>query len=106
MTDIQYANRHGYSDVHPYEVVRKVSDKCLEVRSMKSTLDPEWKPEIVPGGFGGHCVNNYDQKWHTISDTSGRVVRIRKHKNGNWKDASGNVFKLNHEPIKFSDYNF
>ena len=33
-TTDRFANRCGYSDVHPYEIVRIVSDKCIEVRAM------------------------------------------------------------------------
>jgi hypothetical protein len=32
MTTLNYANHCGYSDVTPYEVVRVVSDKTIEVR--------------------------------------------------------------------------
>jgi hypothetical protein len=103
---VQYANRYGHSDVTPYEVVRKVSDKCLEVRWMRSTQDPDWKPNIISGGFSGICTNNNQQKWNITSDTSAAVVRIRKHKNGYWKDASGSVFRLSDKPIMFYDYNF
>ena len=32
---LKYANQYGYSDVNPYEVVREVSGKTLEVRAME-----------------------------------------------------------------------
>lgn len=33
-----HANLHLYSDVYPYEIVRKISDKTLEIRKMNYTL--------------------------------------------------------------------
>lgn len=33
-----HANLHLYSDVYPYEIVRKISNKTLEVRKMNYTL--------------------------------------------------------------------
>lgn len=105
-TDRGYANHAAYSDVNPFEVVRKVSDKTLEIRSMKSVLDPDWKPEITPGGFAGHCSNSRSQKWIITSDSEGKVVRIRLRKNGHWKNAGGSRFVLCDHPVKYHDYNF
>lgn len=66
----KFANKIGYSDIEPCEVVRVVSDKCLEIRRMKAERDPAWKPEILPGGFAGVCVNQSSQKWVIQSDPS------------------------------------
>ena len=30
--EMQYANHIGYSDVNPYEIVRRVSDRTIEIR--------------------------------------------------------------------------
>lgn len=102
---MNYANHIGYSDVNPYEVVRRVSDKTLEVRAMNAERDPIWNPDFVPGGFFGTVVNQSEQKWVITSDENGRVVRIRLGKQG-WKDAHGNRYQLSDEPVKFYDYNF
>jgi len=102
---MNYANHIGYSDVNPYEVVRRVSDKTLDVRAMNAERDPSWNPDFVPGGFFGTVVNQSEQKWVITSDDNGRVVRIRLGKQG-WKDAHGNRYQLSDEPVKFYDYNF
>ena len=102
---MNYANHIGYSDVNPYEVVRRVSDKTLEVRAMNAERDPSWNPDFVPGGFFGTVVNQSEQKWVITSDENGRVVRIRLGKQG-WKDAHGNRYQHSDEPVKFYDYNF
>jgi len=102
---MNYANYYGYSDVKPFEVVRRVSDKTLEVRAMKAERDPTWKPDFVPGGFCGTVVNQGSQRWIITSDPSGVVRRIRLGKRG-WKDAHGGRYDLSDKPVKFYDYNF
>lgn len=102
---MNYANHIGYSDINPYEVVRAISDKTLEIRRMNAERDPSYKPEFVPGGFSGHCVNQLDQEWIITSDPDAAVIRIRLGKRG-WKDASGARYQLSDKPVKFYDYNF
>lgn len=100
----QYANHYGYSDVTPYEVVRVVSDKTLEIRRMAVTRDESVALEFVPGGFTAHCANQNAQRWTISSDPTARVERIRLTKKG-WHGAMGS-FKVEAEPVKFHDYNF
>ena len=100
---MKFANMIGYSDVEPYEVVRVISDKTIEIRGMDYQQD--FKPEFEVGGFSAVCVNNYAQKWTYESNTSNPVIRIRLGKKG-WKDSWGRRFKLSDKPIKFYDYNF
>jgi len=102
---MNYANHIGYTDVTPYEVIRAVSDKTLEVREMKAVRDESIKLEWVAGGFAGHCVNQIDQEWTITPDASRPIIRIRLGKRG-WQDKNGARFKLNDKPLKFYDYNF
>ena len=102
---MKYANHLGYSDIDPYEVIRVVSDKTLEVREMHCERDESVKLEFHVGGFSAHCSNQRDQNWFITPDEQGRVFRIRLGKNG-WKDAHGRRFALGDEPVKFYDYNF
>lgn len=103
---MNYANQYGYSDVEPYEVVRVISDKTIEVREMSAERDESVKLEFHVGGFSAHCSNQRAQKWHIRSNPEGRVVRIRLQKNGTWKDAHGRKYGLSDTPRKFYDYNF
>lgn len=102
---MKYANYHGYTDVRPYEIVRVVSDKTIEIRHMKVDRDPNWKPEMQLGGFSAHCTNQYDQTWIINSDPTAAVIRIRKRKNGNWYSKYGRHV-IADKPINFYDYNF
>lgn len=103
---MQYANEYGWSDVTPYEVVRVVSDKTIEVRRMNAVRsNPENNLGFAPGGFVGHHANQDAQEWTITSDPEASVKRIRLGKNG-WKDKYGNRYKLSDKPVRFYDYNF
>jgi len=100
-----YANNICYSDAYPYEIVRIISAKTIEVREMDTERDPNWKPEIIPGGFSGHCTNQDEQRWTYKSNPERPVKRIRLNKRG-WQDKYGSRFYLSNEPRRFHDYNF
>lgn len=102
---MNYANQYGYTDVNPFEVVRVISDKTIEIRAMKAERDPSFKPEFVPGGFSAVCLNDRQQKWIITSDDTAKAIRIRLGKKG-WKDKYGNKFGLADKPTKYYDYNF
>jgi hypothetical protein len=102
---MKYANLHGYSDVRPYEVVRVISDKTIEVRPMTARPDPNFKPNFIPGGFVAHCTNQRDQTWIIESDSDAPVLRVRKRKDGTWHSAFGRHV-ISDKPIHFYDYNF
>ncbi|MDQ7101915.1 hypothetical protein [Serratia sp. MF2] len=102
---MKYANLHGYSEIHPFEIVKKISEKTIELRRMKAERDPSWKPEIIPGGFAGHCVNQHEQRWFYSSDESAPIIRARLRKDGFFYSSYGkHVFSDN--PRMFYDYNF
>lgn len=102
---MQYANMYSYTDVTPYEVVKVISDKTIEVREMDAVEDRSVKLEFHVGGFSAHCSNQRDQKWHITSNPENRIIRIRLGKQG-WKDKHGQKFGLSDRPIRFYDYNF
>lgn len=104
-----YANEYGFTDVHPFEIVKVVSDRTIEVRKMKATLDPEWQPEFAPGGFAGHCTNQNQQRWLYEPDPEGEIVRLWKSEAGKYLGkwvCKGRLFQIAPEPKRFYDYNF
>ena len=103
--DLQFANHHAYTDVNPYEIVRRISDKTIEVRLMDAVRDPSWKRDFIPGGFFGHTANNHSQRWTMTSNPTNEVIRIRLTKRGGWQHKSMR-FVLAAKPIHFYDYNF
>lgn len=101
----QYANFIGYSDITPYEVVKVISEKTLEIREMDAELAEGQKPEFIPGGFSAHCTNQRELKYNITSNPANSVLRVRKHKNGYYY-YQGRRFALSDVPVKFYDYNF
>jgi hypothetical protein len=104
--EFPFANHYGYTDATPYEVVRVISDKTIEIREMDAERDESVKLEFHVGGFSAHCSNQRDQKWFITSNESNPVIRIRLSANKGWKDKYGRRFGLSDKPIKFYDYNF
>lgn len=107
---MNYANYHGYTDVEPHEIVRRISDKTIEVRAMATKLlngVKSGEPDALTfsaGGFFGHTSGT--QRYEFSSDPEARVFRIRLGKNGKWKDSGGGRYTLAAEPFKFHDFNF
>ncbi len=102
----QYANRLGWTDVEPYEIVKTVTGRTVEIRQMNAERDKTFKLEWIPGGFAGHAVNQNQQRWIITSNPDAQVVRIRLHKDGHWYDRYRNRYALSDTPRKFYDYNF
>ena len=99
----KYANCYLYSDIDPYQIVRVISDKSIEVKPMRCTRN--FKPSYIPGGFAGICINQDDQEWIIEESTSEHVIRLRKRKDGHFYKGSMR-FKLSNVPIKYYDFNF
>lgn len=102
---MKYANLCMYSDVTPYEIVRVISDKTIEIREMDAELAPGERPEIIPGGFSGHCTNQRSLKYVITSNPENKVIRARLRKDGDYHSPYGRHI-LSEEPRRFYDYNF
>ena len=100
-----FMNRAIGSDIFPYEVIRVVSDKCVEIRRMKhkQTLFPK---SFHEGGYRSHCSDNASQEYEYFSDESGEVLKVRYSEK---RKAWGNKyekFRMADKPFYFYDYNF
>jgi hypothetical protein len=102
----KFANHYGYSDINPFEVVKVISDKTIEIREMDAERDTSVEMKFHVGGFSAHCSNQRDQKWFIKSNETNSTVRIRLSKSGVWKDKHGRKFGLSDQPVRFYDYNF
>jgi hypothetical protein len=101
-----YANLISYSDVAPYEVLSiSKSGKQITVRAMRAERDPIWKPEIVPGGFLGHYVNQSEQRWIISTDEDREPMKAHKRADGYFWSAFGK-HRIEAQPRAFYDYNF
>ena len=104
-----FANFSGWSDIEPFEVVKVCTENKVVIRSMQAERAEGWKPEIVSGGFAGHCTNNNDQRkaWDISSDECGRLVTIRWSKAKlRWQCADGSRYFMSDQPVKKYDFNF
>ena len=100
---MEYANKLGWSDVTPFEVIERKNEKLLVIREM--TCDNVKVPSHTPGGFSAH-FENQEQEWNVTPDRNGRIEKIRLHKDGKWRDKHGNNYDVSDRAIKFHDYNF
>ena len=92
-----------WTDRHAYTIIKRTA-KTLTLQQDKAILDPEFKPEFIPGGFCAHCVNQADQTYQYDRNPNGRIIIAywSKKKNGfYWQGL--HVIPGRHE---FYDYNF
>lgn len=99
------ANRCGWSDIEPFEVVEIRTEKLIYIRKCDAK-EGDWKPEVYEGGFAAHVANNHDQKWIVTSNEENPILKIRLNKNGKWQDRNKQVYRIEAKPEKFYDYNF
>ena len=59
-----YANQFLFSDIYPYEVVKKVSDVTIDIQEMIAELQPETDP--------------YEQKYNFSSNKENRFCKLKK----------------------------
>ena len=93
-----------WSDMYAATIIKK-TDRTVTVQRDKAILDPNFKPEWIPGGFAGHCTNQDEQTYTYERDPNGELYRFH------WSDKHctygrpGNLrlIKGRHE---FYDYNF
>lgn len=93
-----------YSDSHAGTIV-KVTKCTVTVRRDKATLDPNFKPEFIPGGFCAHCTNQDEQSYTYEPDENGELTIVRWSKKYNRYGQPGNL-RLGKGRHEFYDYNF
>lgn len=93
-----------WSDAHACTII-KVTKATVTVRRDKATLDPDFKPEWVAGGFAGRCVNQSEQTYTYEDDPNGEVMTFRWSNKYNSYGTPGNL-RLTRGRHEFYDYNF
>lgn len=98
-----------YSDREPVTIVDVINDKTIVVRMDKATLNPEWKMEVVVGGFAGHVINNGGE-WIIEQNPDGKTEVFTLRENGCWvrrgESAKSGTRVILGKRLKFYDYNF
>ncbi len=92
-----------YTDRHAYTVIKRTA--CtITIQQDKAILDPNFKPEIIPGGFLGHCINQDEQSYTYERNTSGTKLTLHfSKKYGRFMYLDKPISIGRHE---FYDYNF
>lgn len=93
-----------WSDRHAATVI-KVTKNTVTVRRDTATLNPDFKPEIIPGGFVGHCINQDEQTYTYKPDEKGTVYTFHWSKKYRRYGQPGNL-TLSKGRHEFYDYNF
>ena len=97
-----YFTEKGYSQTYPWVQVARTA-KTVTLHKVNVQADPEWKPEIIPGGFSGHCTNQSEQTWLFGGIDAEREITIRMTNRG-W-ERRGAMF-IENVAREFYDYNF
>jgi len=93
-----------WSDRHAGTII-KVTKRTIVIRRDKAILDPNFKPNYIPGGFSVHCTNSHDQKWSYEPDEDGDLTTLYWSEKYRQYGRPGNLTasKGRHE---YYDYNF
>ena len=97
-----YFTEVGYSEYYPWVEVKRTA-KTVTLAKVMVARDPDWKPEITPGGFLGHCSNQSDQTWLFYKVNPDHTTTIRMTKRG-W--ARGGVRFVEGWAVEFYEWNF
>jgi hypothetical protein len=84
----KYFSQRLWSDVHPFETIRVVSSKTIEIREMYAMS--------VTGSEG----------FFFISNPGNPVLRIRLRKDGTWRDSGEVRYAPENKPVKYHDRSF
>ncbi len=95
---------HYYSDSHAGTIIDRTKNS-ITIQQDKATLKSDWKPEFIPGGFAGHCINQEDQEYVYERDDNGRIYKAY------WSKVKGRFvadkcLSISNGRQEYYDYNF
>ena len=93
-----------YSDRTACTIIAvSASGKTISLQADHAKLD-DWKPEMIPGGFAAHCVNNDTQRDRYRPNPEAPILKARLRKDGTYRTTMDEpVIEGRHQ---FHDYNF
>jgi|LSQX01.1.fsa_nt_gb hypothetical protein len=98
---------HMYSDAHAFTVIRvSPSGKTFWAQRDKAKLKKNWKPEIAPGGFVGHCTNQDSQDYDYEPDPNGSIIQCRWSQKKQCFQCLNRYRGISGGRWEFYDYNF
>jgi hypothetical protein len=104
----EYLTETLYSDTSAWKVIGRTAT-TLTLQEVEVAQDPEWTPNIIPGGFAGHCTNQNEQTWLyaglSPNTCTVRLVKSKYHGSDKLWGSKGRTFIANGARRKY-DYNF
>ena len=97
-----------YSDIHPCTVIKR-TEKFVTVQTDSYKLNKEIRPNIIPGGFAGHCTNQRELKYDITRNEKGGIIKFGLRQDGRWCQCGQhdrNPTTLGRGWRAFYDYNF
>ena len=95
-----------YSDAPAYTVIAKTA-KTITIQRDTATLDPNFKPEWIAGGFAGHCTNQDEQTYTYERNPEGEKVRCYwSERLGCYTTGGDQSIRIRRGRHEFYDYNF
>lgn len=92
-----------YSDRNAYTVIKR-TPCTITIQRDNAILDPNFKPDIIPGGFLGRCINQDEQNYTYERNESGAKLTLHfSKKYGRFMYLDRAILIGRHE---FYDYNF
>jgi hypothetical protein len=79
-----------WTDTEAYTIIKRTAT-TMTLRGDKATRSPDFKPEIIAGGFAGHCVNQDEQTYTYEADPTGPTTKVSLRR---WTDEDGNERRL------------
>jgi len=105
----RYFTEIGHSQKYPWVEVKHTA-KTVTLAKVRVKRDPDWQPEIVPGGFAGHCTNQHDQTWLFDRIDETEIKTIRRVRSRTFCEAEMWAHKgtrfIEGQAVEFYDYNF
>ena len=92
-----------YSDHEAYTVIKRTPG-TITIQRDKVTLDPDFKPQWIPGGFSAICTNADDQRWIYERNTDGSTLTLRFSKKHGRFMYLGKAILIGRS--EYYDYNF
>lgn len=105
----EYMTQTMYTDTTPWKVISRTAT-TITLQEVLVERDPNWKPNIISGGFAGHCTNQDEQTWlyAGLGEMTTKVRLVKSRYCGSdklWSSAQHGEFIANGARRKY-DYNF
>lgn len=97
---------HLWSDAYACTIL-KITKCSITVQRDKATLNPDFKPEFIIGGFAAHCTNQDEQSYTYEPNPNGAIEVYRwSNKHNCYQGGGDGSIKLTKGRHEFYDYNF